>query len=72
MQAVEGRLGVRSAGSFSLAQPFAVPGRDDDDHREFFDCDEDEFVHSAAYRSWVAEVFEKELGDPDEAWLREL
>ena len=32
---------------------------------------EDEFEHSEAYRSWVEEVFEKELGDPDEAWLRE-
>ena len=72
MEAVDRRLGVRSAGSSSLAQRFTAPERDvDGDHRVYDDSDDDEFVHSVAYRSWVEEVFEKELGDPDEAWLRE-
>ena len=65
-------MGHAPPGSSSLAQQFTAPERDDDDdHREYDDSDEDELVHSVAYRSWVEGVFEKELGDPDEAWLRE-
>ena len=41
METVDRRLGVRSAGSSSLAQRFTAPERDDDDdHREYDDSDE--------------------------------